>query len=149
MGDWASTSHYTQGGRVMNVKDKLRNLTVGQAPKFRHEIINIEGEDFEIRQPSMKVKSELLRKSKMHFGGKESEQTEKLDFLALQVWSVIYCTYVPGTDEVVFTGADFEALSAQPAGSFVDKIATITTQLMHEVPTDDAKNSEHPQEKKD
>ncbi len=133
----------------MSLKNKLRNATIGKPPKFRSEIITIEGEEFEIRQPSMETKAELMRKSKLRFGTSEQDQMERIDILALQVWSVIYCTYVPDTDEKVFSAADFDALKAMPTGSFVDKISGLTTQLMQELVEEDVKNFESPQDKND
>lgn len=107
----------------MELRDKLRSLTVGAAKDFKGELVEYMGEQFEIREPSERQRSMIQQKSaeiKMEKG----EQKVETDTAELIVWSLICCTYVPGTNETVFYESDYSALLNMPA-SQLDPIKKI------------------------
>lgn len=129
----------------MSLRDQLRGATVGKKPEFRHEIVKVGDHEFEVRQPSVATRSKMIKKCNVKVGGSMDDAVEKLDYSALQVWSVIYCTFVPGTDERVFEDGDFNHLQNQPAGGFVDELGQAAMKLMNVDPEEDAKNSDDQQ----
>lgn len=112
----------------MSARDKIRSLTLGQAAKFRSEVVNIDGVDFEVRQPSIAGRSTLL---KMAGVKADTESAQNIDITRMQVLVVIHMTYVPGTNERVFDAADEAALCEYPTGSFVDQLAAVGMRLLN------------------
>ena len=100
----------------------LRSITVGSKREFKKELLEWEGNQFEIRQPSVRQRSEILKKARMTVGDDEGVS---VDIAAMQVWSVICCVYAPDDTKPLFSDGDFESLLDMPAGSFVDKFATV------------------------
>lgn len=133
----------------MASRDELRKVTVGVAPRFRSKIIDYEGLKFELRQPSVRLKSRLMQKARVPMVENKNELAEKIDFAALQAWTLIYCTYVPGTDEHVFNEADFDVIVDSPAGGYVDALGEAAMEMIGAQPEIDAKNSESPEEQND
>lgn len=120
----------------MAKRDQLRAKTVGAKKQFRTELVTIDGETFEVRQPSVAERSKIVKQAKVQTG-----DTERMDMAELQIWATILLTYVPGTEERVFEDGDYDALAAQPAGGFVDEISKVALQLMN-LGDGAAKNSE-------
>lgn len=94
-------------------RDKLRALALGTA-SVRKQIVEFEGASFEVRQPTIRERSELRERS---------VKGETLDILAFTVWSVIGQTFMPGTDQKVFEATDFDALASLPSGGLVDVLS--------------------------
>lgn len=118
-----------------SLRDRLRAKTLG-APKKRDEkIVEIDGEEFLVRQPTVAQRSEILRRSKATTG-----DVERIDVGEMQVWSVIFCTYTP-EGEQVFEEADYSALKNMPTGGFLDRLAAVAMRLMNAAVVE-AKNSE-------
>lgn len=105
-------------------KSTLRSITLGAAKKFRTSVVSIDGNDFEVRQLSVKGRRDLLEKA-------YNSETGKLDTQEYLVWSVIKSTFVPGTDELVYSDADYESLVAMPTGGFVDKLGEAASKLLN------------------
>jgi len=122
--------------RKKSMRDILRAKTVGAKKQFKSEIVEWDGEKFEIRQPSVGQRGKILQASKVQTG-----DVEKMDFAKLQAVAVICCTYVPGTNEQVFEEADLDALMELPAGSFVDEFSQVALRLMNVEAEVAAKNS--------
>lgn len=133
---------------MSDLRDKIRSKTVGAKTKFANETLEIDGVEVEVRQPSVKTRSVLMKMSRdpKKAKGMDTDNISADDVLSslnygkMQVLSVIYCTYVPGTDELVFDESDYDALINQPAGGFVDDISTVAMNLMNAKPEEDAKN---------
>ena len=124
-------------------RDKLRSKTVGAKKVFKKIIVEWEGDKFEIRQPTVAMRAEITKKSLEGFNRDAIDGgsiVESIDPGRLQVYSVIYCTFVPGTDDLVFEEADFDMLRSQPSGGFMDLFAANATKLINEKPKLDAKN---------
>lgn len=121
--------------KVQNLRDRLRAKTLGAGGKRQEEIIEIDGEKFVVRQPTVAQRSDILRKSKATTG-----DTERIDLAEMQVWAVIHCVYTTEGDQV-FEPADYEALRNQPTGGFVDTLGAAALRMMN-VAAVEAKNSE-------
>ena len=104
----------------MGLRDHLRAMTVGRPCDFGGVIVEIEGQKFEVRKPSLRERDQIIKESGMQ-GAKGKHD---VDTSMLQVTCVIALTYVPGTDEKVFELADMDTLLNQPAGGWIDDLAT-------------------------
>lgn len=132
---------------MSDLKDKIRSITIGKTSHFAKEIMEIDGVEIEVRQPSVKTRSILMKKSRDTSGSNiegsdvsAEDILQSIDYGKMQVLSVIYCTFVPGTNENIFDESDYKALINQPAGGFVDDISTVAMDLMNAKPEEDAKN---------
>ena len=132
---------------VTDIRKKLRDKTVGGKSKLRSIVKEFDGEKFEIKQPTVATRGRIMKECKVPLTDDEDEMASKIDYSEMQVWAVIYCTFVPGTNERVFTEADADLLRNQPAGSFVDEFAAEAMDLMNVAPEEAAKNSEKTEDK--
>lgn len=121
--------------KEQSLRDRLRAKTLGSGVKRHEEAVEIDGETFIVRQPTVAQRSDILKKSKANTG-----DTERLDIGEMQVWAVIHCTYTPDGEQV-FEPADYDVLRNQPTGSFVDQLGSVALRLMN-VAAVEAKNSE-------
>jgi hypothetical protein len=105
----------------MSARDKLRAKSVGAAKRFRKEVVTVDGDDFEVRQLSVRDRMDVYNRA---------TKNGVLDPLQFQIWAVISTVYVPGTDERVFEDTDYESLVKQPTGSFVDKLSEAAVNML-------------------
>lgn len=146
---------------MSELRDQIRAKTVGQSVHFATKMVEHEGMEIEVRQPTVAARSAIMKKSrdsdavarqaqtaarKAQTDGDQVDEVDAQDVLStidygkMQVWAAIQCAYVPGTDERLYSEEDFKALINQPTGSFVDKISTAAMNLMNVQPENDAKN---------
>ena len=123
----------------MTTRDEIRSATVGSPKIFRKEILEHNGTKIEFRQPTVRTRKEINDRSQKDAEG--DNVIGKIDLWSFMVWSVIYCSFVPGTNEKVFEDGDFENLMEQPAGGFVDEFSTKVGELMNVEVADKLKNS--------
>lgn len=116
-----------------DTKTKLRKLTLGATQKFKTTTVIVEGSPFEVRQPSLKQRSALRKKCTVVTDG--GIEFNLFEFL---IWAVIFHTYVPGTEELVFSEEDYEALVSMPAGGWFDELSEAASKLFN-VGSEDAK----------
>lgn len=116
--------------------DKLRALTVGAAKNFRSEIVEYEGEQFLIREPTVGEKEDIQRKC-----GLLSIKTDKrgggqmeLPLAKLKVYAMIACVCDPVTEEPIFTAADFDALYGQPDSGFMSVLGNVAVEMVNGSP---------------
>jgi hypothetical protein len=105
-----------------------------QKQRYRHPVrLRDDGTPacVEVREPSQKQRSDILRAAGAHTIDQAKMTTRTLDMAALQVETVIALTYVPGTDIKVFSDADRAALLSQPAGGWPDDIFEVASPLMN------------------
>lgn len=121
-------------------KNNLRAITVGADPDFRSEIVEWKDQKFEIREPSVATRGKIISKSGIRVGSGGNIDENSMDFSQSQVYAVIYCTFIPGTDDRVFDEKDAPMLRNQPAGSFVDKFSSVAMRLMKDEAEEEAKN---------
>ena len=108
----------------MSVRDAIRKATLGTTAKFKSEKVKFNGVEVEIRQPSVKGRKELFHRC--------MDEAGRVDTMEFLTWGVIYNTYVPGTDELVFEDSDYDALVSRPSGGFLDKFGEVAARLMNE-----------------
>lgn len=120
----------------MNNKERLRIATLGQPTNFKKEIVEINGEKFEVRQPSIAARAELRIKC-MDTDNFGKPQFNSFKFM---LWSVIANTFVPDTNDKVFEDTDYDVLISQPSGGFVDTL-TEAAMRMSNVEVSSAKKS--------
>lgn len=116
---------------AQSARDKIRGALMGATPVFRSEVVNYNGVDVELRQPSVAVRRDLYRKCQ--------DENGKVDFLDFLTWSVIYNAYVPETNERVFIPEDYEVLVAKPTGGFLDEFGEVASRLMNLEETEEKK----------
>lgn len=117
-------------------RDSIRAATLGRARQVKSRIIETEDTQVEVRQPSIKARSNIFRRAKVQSGDRD-----RMDMGELQITAVIECCFVPGTVERVFSEADRESLENAPAGSFVDELSSAVLELLNVDAEDLAKNS--------
>ncbi len=107
----------------MLTRDEIRAATIGAKKHFRTKIIQFNGVDVEIRQPTLRERRTLQEKC--------LDDKGNVDLFEFLLWAVIVNTYVPGTKEKVFDDADYEALLSEPIGGFVDRYSDSISDLMN------------------
>ena len=122
-------------------RDKLRKATLGAPSVFKSEIVTFNGAKFEIRQPTIKARSNLRSRCTTVKGPSDVD----FDMFEFLVWSVIANTYVPGTDDLVFDEADYDALVQNPTGGFMDQFSEVAAELMNVEPDVKKKSSKKAQ----
>lgn len=116
-------------------KDLLRNLILtGSHAKVT--TVQIGEHTFELRSPSIAERSEIVKASSKPDKNGEVD----INFAKLQVTAVICLTYVPGTNDKVFTAADEAALMQTPAGGLFDQLAEVAVKLVNVKDDRDPKN---------
>ena len=121
----------------MNTKEELRSFTIGARKHFEKETVEISIGDqtkaFEVRQPTIGQRGVINNKA-MQFNDGEME----FDMFGFLICAVVELTYVPGTDERVFSEEDYESLKSLPAGGWFDKL-TSTASTLCNVKSDEVK----------
>lgn len=103
-------------------RDSVRTALFSGAPKFRSELVEIDGVTVEVRQPSIRVRRELFNKCTTPSGNIDPNE-----FL---IWSIIKNTYLPGSrTKRVFEDGDYEQLMNQPTGGWVDTLIDTMSRL--------------------
>ena len=105
----------------MSKRNDLRAIALG-SKEFKKEIVEYGGVEFEVRQPSQGGRREVFKKAKDAEG--------VVDGFEFMLWSVIFNTFSPDTNERVFEDADYKTISNQPAGGLIDKLGEVAGKLM-------------------
>lgn len=106
-----------------SARDKLRAQTLGAKATFVSKVVEYKGGKYELRQPSLAARRDIFARCGNSDGS--------IDMMTSLVWMVIYCTYVPDTDEKVYDESDFDGLMAKPTGSFVDTFGEMISALLN------------------
>ncbi len=109
--------------KKQSVRDELRARTLGSKKVFNKKIIKHNGRNYELRQPTLAQRAELRRKVLDYEGN--------FDVFESLIWMVVFYTYVPGTDELVFEEADYDILRSFPSGSWVDEFSDAASSLIN------------------
>lgn len=110
-----------QGTVKSTPRDLLRSVTVGAPKNFKTEIIEFEGQEFELRQPSIKVLQTIAEKS---------ESDGSVGMIDLGIWGMILCTYVPGTNDLVFEEGDYKEIISHPKSKFIEELSSKAIELI-------------------
>ena len=115
-----------------SIRDQIRAATIGEKSEFKSKIVKYNGIEVEIRQPSVKSRKEIMTKA--------MTDTGTIDFAEFLTFAVLYNTYVPDTEELVFEDTDYDGLMAKPTGGFMDQFGADAAELMNVEDGDGAKN---------
>ena len=115
-----------QSQEVQDLALALRAATLGKPKEPRKETVEFNGQKYEVRQPSIVTRDRIMKDSK---DDKGAQQLGRMCALA-----VIACTFIPGTDNRLYTDADLDGMLGQPTGSFVDTLGNVAIRLMMEAP---------------
>ena len=98
---------------------KAREVTIGEGPDgFRREKVAYKGVDFEIREPSVGDRGDILQLAgvgEMDDDGKPKTANAAL----LQAWCTVRLTYLAGTEERVFADRDLERVINSRVGGYM------------------------------
>ncbi len=119
------------------IRDEIRAATLGQPAQFKSEVIEIEGKQIEVRQPSVGDRHGIAEKSI-----KKNANDAMVDLQEMRLQAIIHCCFVPGTGERIFDPSDYDALRSYPAGSWVDKIGDLAVKMLYIETGPQSKNSE-------
>lgn len=108
-------------------RDEIRQRTLGRAHRVPSRLVDVDGVAIEVRRPSIRQRSQILRRGKALGGAQVA--LDRMDPGEFQVTGLIECCFVPGTDERVFSEADREALLGSPAGAY-DGLTNALMELM-------------------
>jgi hypothetical protein len=116
---------------MSNTRDTLRNALLGKKHTFRRTTVTDKetGAVYEVRQPSIKERSDLRKEVTTITPGKGNSGGIDFDFFRFMIMAAVRFTVVPGTDERVFCDEDFDALVTAPAGDFIDELAQAAANL--------------------
>ena len=106
-----------------SIRDQIRSATIGEKSEFKSKIVKYNGVEVEIRQPSVKSRKDIMAKAMTDNG--------TVDFAEFLTFAVLFNTYVPDTNELVFEDTDYDALMAKPTGGFLDKFGSDAAELMN------------------
>ena len=110
-------------GKVTPSRDSIRSSILGKKPKFAKEIVEYKNNRYEIRQPTLRARREIMNRCTGNDG--------TIDMMSALIYLCIYNTYIADTDERVFEESDYEALLEEPTGGFIDEISIIASSLMN------------------
>ena len=103
------------------MRDKIRAATIGQSQSFRSEIVKVNDVEIEVRQLTIKERSDVVKTF--------TDQKGDKDPLKMQIHEIIASCYVPNTNEKVFEDTDFEAMVSCYAGSYLDALYSSILEL--------------------
>ena len=95
--------------------DRLRELTIGRKRTPTRKILRFKAQEYEIRSPTVGERNKIQQKATSE-DGRFNEQK----FI---VAAIIELTYVPKTEEKVFSDADWDVMMNCDVGSYVDVFA--------------------------
>lgn len=116
-----------------NVRDKIREKTVGKKKKFDSEKVWIDKEKdlyVIVKEPSLAQRTEILQQAKAQSAGVEQD-FDKIDTGRMQVYAVINCTYTP-EGKKVFDETDAESMLNTPTTEeWMDKVGETALNLLN------------------
>ncbi len=122
---------------MSELRDKIRSKTVGSNKIFKSRIVEFDGMEIEIREPSVKTWGQILKAVMTLEDGVNKTEMDKY-----LIWSVIYCAFVPGTNDLIFEDADYESLEGFPRSGFVGEFSEIALDMMNSDAEKAEKNSD-------
>ena len=102
----------------------VRSNLLGKTPKFKSEIVLADGTEIEVRQPTVGQRALITKKAECTNG-----KNVDFDYAAFLLWSVIFSSYLPGTDQLVFSPEDYKTLSNMPTGGYIDDLQEAAQRL--------------------
>lgn len=107
---------------------KLRDRIFTKKVQFAEKEVELDGDKIILRQPDLKVRSEIYKKAAKTDKKKGSME---VDISQLQVYTVIFCAFDPETGDRIFNPGDYEKLSESALGTYIiNKLADPAMELM-------------------
>jgi len=106
----------------MSTRDDLLKVALSSS-EFKTKKVKVKGAEFEVRETSRKVRKDLLEKCT-----DENGKVNTSDFL---VWSIIYCTFDPGTGARVFDDEHYDSIMESPTSGVLAKLEEAAAELMN------------------
>jgi len=100
-----------------NLRSKA--LTATEAKSIE---VEYEGDKFELRQPNVGVRQDILKRAQK--GG-------ELDPIELYIWFAIKCIHDPEAGGVIFEDTDYEAFKSMESGGFLDVVMAHAPELLN------------------
>lgn len=117
----------------MNARDKLRKAAFEAKPAVS-QFVTFDGNEFEIRQPTIGGRGDILKQSGLK---KDGEMDNINDF---QFALLLNCVYVPDSNDKVFEQSDKPAfLNQQPDGLY-EVLIKACNEVFTAAPAEAAKN---------
>jgi hypothetical protein len=88
-----------------------------------------DGIEIEVRQPTIKIRSRIMAQA-----GISAEKGAMTDLAAIQIAAVVFCAFVPGTNERIFDAADRQALEEMPTNDWFDEVQSAAMSFMNNEP---------------
>ena len=95
-------------------KKEIKAKLFSAKDKFKREVVEIDGIEFEIRQPSVGQRRRMMEAAKRKDG-----DTDQWVMISR---SLIECVYMPNSNERMFDESDLIAFDQLPTGSWYDKL---------------------------
>lgn len=124
---------------MSELKDRIRAKTVGSAKIFKSKMVEFDGMDIEIREPSVRDWGKIM---KSVMGMNSEDGSNKMEYDKYLIWSVIYCAFVPGSDEKIYEDTDYDSLANFPRSGFVGEFSEIAMDMMNDNSEQTEKNLE-------
>lgn len=105
-----------------SIREQLRAATLGAKVNVKEKTVQWNGFDVVFRTPTLRVRQELLKRSK--------DENGDVDFVLFLVHSVQMCTFT-SDGEQVFEPSDIDVLMEQYAGGFLDEFGAHVAELMN------------------
>lgn len=108
----------------MAKNEKLSDLRgrIFQTTKRKTKTAEYNGDVFELRAPTNAQRTDLAEKCIID---------GKVNNLKWMILTVIELTYIPGTDEKVFTTEDYDGLANMEAGGLLDVLSDAANELLN------------------
>lgn len=95
--------------------DVLRAATLGMPAEFVKRVVEANGQEFELREPTERQRRRIQKNSRAKVEqAEDGSVSATMDIAEMRVWCVIELTYIPGTNTHIFKEADHEVLMGQP-----------------------------------
>ena len=110
-------------------RDALRSALLGGRKRDSKIVTIDDGIEIEVRQPTIKIRSRIMAQA-----GVSGENGAVTDIAAIQIAAVVFCAFVPGTNDRIFDAADRQALEEMPTNDCFDEVQSAAMSFMNNEP---------------
>lgn len=113
-----------------SLRDRLRTAAFSTEGAVKSTILNFNGEEFELKAPTVGLRQDLLKKATVDGA---------LDPIELYIWLAIECSCEPGTKNKIFADTDYNTFKGLYSGGFLDELIEVCPTLLNINKPDDQK----------